>query len=252
MFIIVKNNYSFKKSYVSSTDADKAFFRNLRLEYCVYDEAHVLRNMKTLKYTNLLRIQSRRRLLLTGTPLQNNMVELMSLLYFVTPNIFRKNSNIVNKMFLPKAHLKDSDLDTFYYDKIKQVREIMNPFVLRRLKSQVLKELPTKTENIIHCFMPERQRHEYEKLFQYYKKRKNDYEHHKQLLESGQLNKKLAPKIKSDPIITILVEMRQAANHALLRRTLYTDERLEKMAALIVKVSFFLIFFIIIIIFIII
>lgn len=220
---------------MSSTNADKAFFRSIKLEYCVYDEAHILRNMKTLKYKALLEIKSKRRLLLTGTPLQNNIVELMSLLYFVTPSIFQKNSKLVNKMFLPKRHIKESDLDRFYMDKIKQVREIMNPFVLRRLKTQVLKELPAKSENIISCGMPARQRAEYDKLLNYYKKRKQDYEQQRALQESGALGK-TAPKVRGDPIIKILIDMRKAANHALLMRTLYTDDKLEKMAALIVKV----------------
>ena len=44
-------------SYISSNEHDKAFFRDLKLEYCVYDEAHVLKNMKTLKYENLMRVK---------------------------------------------------------------------------------------------------------------------------------------------------------------------------------------------------
>lgn len=221
-------------NYVASTDADKAFFRKLKLEYCVFDEAHILRNMKSLKYKALMQIKSKRRLLLTGTPLQNNIVELMSLLYFVTPSIFQKNSIIVNKMFLPKSHIKDSDLDKFYQNKIQQVKDIMNPFVLRRLKTQVLKELPTKSENIITCSMPERQRTEYDKLLNYYKKRNQEFLQKKALQENAG---KKGLQIKGDSIIKILMEMRKLANHPLLMRLLYTDDKLEKMAHLIVKDS---------------
>jgi SWI/SNF-related matrix-associated actin-dependent regulator 1 of chromatin subfamily A len=87
---------------VFSTADDKLFFRNLRIEYCVFDEAHMLKNMKSIRYQALIKLRSRRKLLLTGTPIQNNIVELMSLLYFVVPDIFGNKSHFLNKVFATK------------------------------------------------------------------------------------------------------------------------------------------------------
>jgi SWI/SNF-related matrix-associated actin-dependent regulator 1 of chromatin subfamily A len=87
---------------ISSTNEDKAFFKKLRLEYCVFDEAHMLKNMNSIRYQSLIQIKSRRKLLLTGTPLQNNIVELMSLLYFVMPDIFHHKTQYLNKIFATK------------------------------------------------------------------------------------------------------------------------------------------------------
>lgn len=218
---------------VGSNDKDKAFFRSLKLEYCVYDEAHMLKNMKTLKYQDLIRIGSKHRLLLTGTPLQNNIVELMSLLYFVTPDIFQKSTRIVNKMFLPKQHVKNTDLDKFYSEKTKQAREIMDPFVLRRLKSDVLKELPEKKENIIQCKMTAKHSEVYANLLKYYKERRAKLFK----LEEDETATENEKRAYSDKIFAVISHMRQAANHPLLRRTLYTDEKLKEMATLIMKES---------------
>ena len=64
---------------ISSAD-DRVLFRKLDFHYVVFDEAHMLKNMSTSRYENLMKVQAPRKLLLTGTPLQNNLVELMSLL----------------------------------------------------------------------------------------------------------------------------------------------------------------------------
>jgi len=82
----------------------------------------MLKNMKTQVYVNLMQIRSKRKLLLTGTPLQNNITELMSLLNFLMPGIFNFKSSIIAKTFLPKVQLKDTDMDAYYKEKISQAR----------------------------------------------------------------------------------------------------------------------------------
>ena len=155
---------------LSSSNEDKAFFRKLKIEYCVYDEAHMLKNMNSIRYQSLIKINSRKRLLLTGTPLQNNLVELMSLLYFVMPDIFQHKTEHLKKIFETKP--VDVDKDTFYNEKIMQAKGIMKPFIMRRLKTDVLKQLPSKIEKILHCEMTARQAKEYEKLINNLRQRK--------------------------------------------------------------------------------
>jgi SWI/SNF-related matrix-associated actin-dependent regulator 1 of chromatin subfamily A len=76
--------------------------------------------MYTFRYQGLVKIKSKAKLLLTGTPLQNNLVELMSLLYFVMPDIFHHQTDHINKIFKT-----ENDNDSFYSSKIEQAKGIM-------------------------------------------------------------------------------------------------------------------------------
>jgi SWI/SNF-related matrix-associated actin-dependent regulator 1 of chromatin subfamily A len=84
---------------VISSPEDRVLFRRIDFHYVVYDEAHMLKNMATARYENLMRVKASRKLLLTGTPMQNNLVELMSLLVFVMPEMFANKKDQLKKMF---------------------------------------------------------------------------------------------------------------------------------------------------------
>jgi SWI/SNF-related matrix-associated actin-dependent regulator 1 of chromatin subfamily A len=243
-------------SYVHSQQDDRNFFqRQLNLEYSVYDEAHMLKNMKTARYKNLLETRSKRRLLLTGTPLQNNLIELISLLFFVMPDVFQRKTQYLNLLF--KTSPVDSDSDQFYNEKIEQAKGIMRPFILRRLKSEVLRDLPDKLENVIYCDMIEKQSNAYNEMVEFFKERTKQRKE-KSLLKSSskssiitidshessmhEVNKKsnLYEKLKKEFSAkkpNVIIELRIVANHPLLRRFIYTDDILEKMARLIMKES---------------
>lgn len=251
---------------ISSTSEDKAFFKKLTICYTVFDEAHMLKNMNSIRYQALIKIKSKHKLLLTGTPLQNNLVELMSLLYFVMPDIFNNKTEYLNKIFAAKP--ANIDTDTFYNEKIAQAKGIMKPFILRRLKTEVLKQLPKKIEEIIYCDMTQRQNKEYNSLIEYYKARKDQImveaqekaekvaaDKAKKLMKSDNNNAKNIEDIyeiinsnnkkvnedknksKEDSSSNILMELRKAANHPLLRRSIFNDDKLKQMARLIMKES---------------
>lgn len=84
---------------VGSTPEERKMFRISKMQYVIFDEAHMLKNMTTQRYANLFRINADRRLLLTGTPLQNNLLELMSLLCFVMPSMFSNNTEDIKTLF---------------------------------------------------------------------------------------------------------------------------------------------------------
>lgn len=247
---------------LSSTNEDKAFFRKLKLDYCVYDEAHMLKNMNSIRYQSLIKIKSKKRLLLTGTPIQNNLVELMSLLYFVMPDIFHHKTEYVNKIFSSKP--SDVDKNTYYNDKINQAKGIMKPFILRRLKNDVLKQLPKKIEEVIVSDMTQRQTKEYSNLISYYKKRKdqllieseekalqekkakeakakvpNKIEEIYEIMETNKAKAKPKAETNANEMTSanIIMELRKAANHPLLRRCVYDNEKIKQMAKLIMKES---------------
>jgi SWI/SNF-related matrix-associated actin-dependent regulator 1 of chromatin subfamily A len=243
-------------SYVHSQQDDRNFFqRQLNLEYSVYDEAHMLKNMNTLRYKNLLETRSKRRLLLTGTPLQNNLIELISLLFFVMPDVFQRKSQYLKLLF--KTRPADSDFDQFYNEKIEQAKGIMRPFILRRLKSEVLKDLPDKLENVIYCDMTEAQSNAYNDMVDFFKERVKQKQektlsksssktsiitidsHDSSINEINNNNylHEMFKKKFSKTRPNVMMELRVVANHPLLRRFIYTDDILKKMAQLIMKES---------------
>lgn len=92
---------------------------------------------------NLRLFKTRNRILLTGTPLQNNLKELWSLLNFLMPNLFESAEDF-NSLFVMNEDNKD---DPQHQEKvIKQIHRLLKPFMLRRLKIDVERNLPTKKE----------------------------------------------------------------------------------------------------------
>lgn len=192
-------------------DSDRSLFRKLRLIYAVFDEGHMLKNMNSLRYRHLMAINAEHRLLLTGTPLQNNLLELMSLLNFIMPSMFSSTTTQLSKMFSMKSHEEQS---RFERDRISQAKLIMKPFILRRVKSEVLKQLPAKEENVEFCPMSEKQQVLYQTLF-----------------------KKLKASINGEKreLCNVMMQLRKMANHPLLHRQYYTSEKLKAMSKLMLK-----------------
>ncbi|XP_041979002.1 SWI/SNF-related matrix-associated actin-dependent regulator of chromatin subfamily A containing DEAD/H box 1 homolog [Aricia agestis] len=207
---------------VSSCPEERKMFRITPMHYVVYDEAHMLKNMSTQRYDNLLKIKSKHRLLLTGTPLQNNLLELMSLLCFVMPHMFSGKTDDLKNLFQKNAKVKttkkvngntEDDIPAFEQSQITQAKRIMKPFVLRRLKRDVLQDLPKKTNHTELCPMSERQQTLYKELIAGFAAK--DGTIHSTLEKSG---------------ISMMMDMRKLANHPLLVRTYYTMDMLRKMA----------------------
>ncbi|XP_018603706.1 SWI/SNF-related matrix-associated actin-dependent regulator of chromatin subfamily A containing DEAD/H box 1b isoform X1 [Scleropages formosus] len=192
-------------------DSDRSLFRKLKLQYAVFDEGHMLKNMNSLRYRHLMAINARYRLLLTGTPLQNNLLELMSLLNFIMPTMFSSSTSQIAKMFSMKSSEEQS---SFERDRIAQARLIMKPFILRRVKSEVLKQLPAKEEQVEFCPMSVKQEELYDALF---KKLKGS--------TTGE---------KRD-LCNVMMQLRKMANHPLLHRQYYTQEKLADMSRLMLK-----------------
>lgn len=156
---------------LSSTPEERKMFRVTPMHYVVFDEAHMLKNMNTQRYEALVRIKATNRILLTGTPLQNNLLELMSLLIFVMPNIFSEKTEDLKNLFQKNAKNKDDDksIPTFERDQIDQAKRIMKPFLLRRLKRDVLQDLPKKFDYKLDIPMVESQEKRYNELVSQFK-----------------------------------------------------------------------------------
>nr|KAF6502733.1 SWI/SNF-related, matrix-associated actin-dependent regulator of chromatin, subfamily a [Molossus molossus] len=199
---------------ISSSD-DRGLFRRLKLNYAIFDEGHMLKNMGSIRYQHLMTINANNRLLLTGTPVQNNLLELMSLLNFVMPHMFSSSTSEIRRMFSSKT--KSADEQSIYEkERIAHAKQIIKPFILRRVKDEVLKQLPPKKDQIELCAMSEKQEQLYLGLFNRMKKSINNLE-------------------KNTEMCNVMMQLRKMANHPLLHRQYYTAEKLKEMSQLMLK-----------------
>ncbi|KAF9475763.1 hypothetical protein BDN70DRAFT_883250 [Pholiota conissans] len=209
-------------------DRDRKFFRKIEWDCCVYDEGHVLKNFQSQRYQSLLRFGSNWRLLLTGTPLQNNLQELVSLLNFILPKQFANSLESLRAIFKVKG---DTKVTLLSQERISRAKKMMTPFVLRRRKDQVLKDLPNKSERIEWCEMTDLQRSIYRETLQ--RSRKTILESKADDLDTAiaepSKKSRSAPrqnKVYSENSSNVLMDLRKAASHPMLFRTRFTDETL--------------------------
>jgi SWI/SNF-related matrix-associated actin-dependent regulator 1 of chromatin subfamily A len=216
---------------VAQNAEDRRLFKNIKFEYIIFDEAHMLKNMKSSRYQSLIKIKAKRRILLTGTPLQNNLVELMSLLVFTMPRMFMPKIAHVEALF-STASREEGGRTQFERERIEQAKMIMKPFVLRRLKKDVLKDLPQKSELIIRCPLAKNQSKLYQKLVDSFKREIKD--HKKEILDD---DSSFATDSTDDPKkgAGMLMAMRKLANHPLLILNQYTPDKLRQMAELMLR-----------------
>ncbi|KAM9258688.1 SWI/SNF-related matrix-associated actin-dependent regulator of chromatin subfamily A containing DEAD/H box 1 [Cariama cristata] len=199
---------------ISSSD-DRRLFRRLKLNYAIFDEGHMLKNMSSLRYQHLMTINAKNRLLLTGTPVQNNLLELMSLLNFVMPHMFSSSTSEIRRMFSSKT--KSAEEQSVYEkERIAHAKQIIKPFILRRVKDEVLKQLPPKKDLIELCAMSEKQEQLYCDLLNKLKKTINSNE-------------------KNSDMGNVMMQLRKMANHPLLHRQYYTTDKLRSMSMLMLK-----------------
>ncbi|KAH0169388.1 hypothetical protein KCU67_g3085, partial [Aureobasidium melanogenum] len=196
---------------------DTDFLRKtVRPVVCVFDEGHALKNSQSKRHQQLMRIPAEFRLLLTGTPLQNNLQELASLLSFILPSLFNSRREDLDSIFKYKATTKDADHAALLSaQRIARARSMMTPFILRRKKQQVLKHMPAKHRRVEYCDMLPEQRDVYTEMV-------------KQAVDARTQPKKGGAKAaKTAQEMTAL---RFAALHPLLLRRKYNDKELEKLA----------------------
>ncbi|KAF8079370.1 SNF2 family N-terminal domain-containing protein [Lyophyllum atratum] len=143
---------------------EKSTFKKFSFEYIIIDEAHRIKNVDSILSQIVREFMSRGRLLITGTPLQNNLKELFALLNFICPEIFVEYKDLDS--FL---HKDDSGADA-EEEKSKKVVEalhkILRPFLLRRVKADVEKNLLPKKEINIYVGLTDMQRKWYRSVLE--------------------------------------------------------------------------------------
>ncbi|KAI8010751.1 ISWI chromatin-remodeling complex ATPase CHR11 [Camellia lanceoleosa] len=137
---------------------EKSALRQFSWRYIVIDEAHRIKNENSLLSKTMRLYKTNYRLLITGTPLQNNLHELWSLLNFLLPEIF-SSAETFDEWFQISGENDQQEV-------VQQLHKVLRPFLLRRLKSDVEKGLPPKKETILKVGMSQMQKQYYRALLQ--------------------------------------------------------------------------------------
>jgi superfamily II DNA or RNA helicase len=110
--------------------------------YLILDESQSIKNTEAKTSKAVFSLQAAHRIALSGTPVENNLGELYSLFHFLNPGLFGKPRDFVRTYLTPIQDKRDADV-------LKELRLKIYPFILRRMKEDVLSELPTKTEQTV-------------------------------------------------------------------------------------------------------
>lgn len=133
---------------------DIEFYKNYYFNICILDEAQHIKNPDSLNSISVKKIKSRVRFALTGTPMENNLLELWSIFDFILPGLLYSKHRFMEKYDRPIT----KDEDKYILDDLKKT---ISPFILRRKKTDVLTELPEKIETKLICEMTKIQREIY-------------------------------------------------------------------------------------------
>ena len=137
-------------------------FMAFHFGYIVCDESQVIKNAGSQVAKAVLQLQSRNRIILSGTPIQNNTFDLYTQMQFINPGLLGNKEFFKSEFALPIDKNGDQD-------KAARLRKMIYPFLLRRTKEQVAKDLPAKTEITLWCEMEEEQRKMYDALKNHYR-----------------------------------------------------------------------------------
>ncbi|XP_055378058.1 TATA-binding protein-associated factor 172 [Condylostylus longicornis] len=145
---------------------DVDFFSKINWNYCVLDEGHIIKNGKTKSSKAIKQLKANHRLILSGTPIQNNVLELWSLFDFLMPGFLGTEKQFLVKFSRPILASRDAKSSTKEQESGVLAMEALHrqvlPFLLRRVKEDVLKDLPPKITQDLICELSPLQERLYE------------------------------------------------------------------------------------------
>lgn len=154
--------------------------------------------------------------------MQNNLLEMTSLLNFINPEIFRGCMEHIEYIFSQKVSIRDISNGAFLYsERVRRARTILEPFILQRRKDQVLSDMPQKICRVVYCDMTESQRVTYEEYEEIFKREPSQ--------RSGQ------GRGRANDMNNIWIQLRKAALHPLLFRRYFGDAKVEKMGKILME-----------------
>ncbi len=143
---------------------DIEVFLDEEFSYIILDEAHYIKNHFSQVFKAVRSLRSRFRLSLTGTPIENTLMELWSQMNFLNPGLLGTAKSFYERYFVPiERQGNDEALD--------ELKEIVGPFILRRTKEEVLDDLPSKEIIVHYCEMDDQQAKVYREMRDWYRDR---------------------------------------------------------------------------------
>lgn len=174
--------------------SEKEMFAPLLFEIAIFDELQIAKNAHSQTHQSLLRIKAKSKIGLTGTPIENHLIELKALFDLLLPHYFPPQTQFRDFFVTPIEKYQDKE-------KKELLSRFIHPFLMRRKKSEVLDDLPEKIEEIAYCFLSEEQQKLYKEHF---------LESREKLLKKMGEEKKEAPYLH---IFTLLSTLKQICNH---------------------------------------
>ncbi|KAL4401794.1 chromatin remodeling complex Adenosinetriphosphatase [Malassezia pachydermatis] len=172
---------------------EKPSLQKMSWEYIVIDEAHRIKNVDSALSQIVRAFTSRSRLLITGTPLQNNLMELWSLLNFLLPDVFSSAEDF-EAWFQRKGESENDDQGTI----VQQLHKVLRPFLLRRVKADVEHSLLPKKEINVFVGLTDMQRKWYKSLLE---------------KDIDAVNGALSKKEGKTRLLNIVMQLRKCCNH---------------------------------------
>ncbi|ORY63582.1 SNF2-family ATP dependent chromatin remodeling factor like protein [Pseudomassariella vexata] len=182
---------------------DRPILSKIKWFHMIIDEGHRMKNTNSKLSATISQYYSTRfRLILTGTPLQNNLGELWAMLNFVLPNIFKSVKTFDEWFNTPFANTGSQDKMELNEEEqilvIRRLHKVLRPFLLRRLKKDVEKDLPDKTEKVIKCKFSALQQRLYKQMVT----------HQKIAVSDAKGN-----KVASRGLSNMIMQLRKLCNH---------------------------------------
>ncbi|XP_015066993.1 protein CHROMATIN REMODELING 19 isoform X2 [Solanum pennellii] len=215
-FNVILVCYSLFERHSAQQKDDRKILKRWCWSCVLMDEAHALKDKGSYRWKNLMSVarNANQRLMLTGTPLQNDLHELWSILEFMMPDLFETGDVDLKKLL----NAEDKEL-------IARIKSILGPFILRRLKSDVMKQLVPKIQTVRYVGMEKQQEDAYKEAIESYR-----------AASLARVSKQpvsltnAAGVFSRRQISNYFLEFRKIANHPLLVRRIYTDDDVVRIA----------------------
>ncbi len=179
------------------TRVDIDLLHETYFNYVILDESQNIKNPSSKSFKAVKQLNSKYKLILSGTPVENTVNDLWTQMSFINPGLLGTQKFFYKDFVEPIEKKKDEDI-------AQRLQVLIKPFVMRRTKEQVATELPPKTENLFYCQMTEAQA-------EFYEKTKSEYRNEiLKALENGTYHKKPIQMLQG------LTKLRQIANHPIM------------------------------------
>jgi len=170
---------------------DSTVFEKYNFKYLILDESQYIKNKNSKIFKAISQIKAENKISLSGTPIENSLDDLWSQMQFINPNILGSYAFFAENYKIPIEKKQDEN-------SLQELKNLIKPFILRRTKEQVLKDLPELSEQIFYCEMEPEQ----EKLYEEEKSKARNF-----LLKTD------GSRMDKINIINTLMRLRQLSNH---------------------------------------